>query len=75
MLTLIGGFLKRPPAALENWIFTKKDFYRDPNGLVDLEALQRNVNTMKEIGVIKEGMDVKQYADLSLVKEAAARLK
>jgi NitT/TauT family transport system substrate-binding protein len=75
MLTLIGGFLKRPPAALEGWIFTKKDFYRDPNGLVDLDALQRNVNTMKEIGVIKDGMDIKQFADLSLVKEAAARLK
>jgi hypothetical protein len=30
---------------------------------------------MKDIGVIKEGMDVKKYADLSLIKEAAARLK
>jgi hypothetical protein len=30
---------------------------------------------MKEIGVIKDGMDIKQFADLSLVKEAAARLK
>ena len=37
--------------------------------------LQRNVDTMKDIGVIKSGMTVKDYADLSLVKEAAARLK
>jgi NitT/TauT family transport system substrate-binding protein len=74
-IELIAKFMKRPPAAFEQWIFTKKDFYRDPNLLVDLDALQRNVDTMKEIGVIKAGMNVKDYADLSMIKEAAARLK
>jgi NitT/TauT family transport system substrate-binding protein len=74
-IELIAKFMKRPPAAFEQWIFTKKDFYRDPNLLVDLDALQRNVDTMKDIGVIKAGMKVKDYADLSMIKEAAARLK
>ena len=74
-IELIAKFMKRPPAAFEQWIFTKKDFYRDPDLLVDLGALQHNVDTMKEIGVIKESMDVKKYADLSMMKEAAARLK
>jgi ABC-type nitrate/sulfonate/bicarbonate transport system substrate-binding protein len=74
-IAILSKFLKRPPAAFEQWVFTKKDFYRDDNLLVDLDGLQRNVNTMKDIGVIKTGMNVKDYADLSLVKEAAARLK
>jgi NitT/TauT family transport system substrate-binding protein len=74
-IEMIAKFMKRPPAAFEQWIFTKKDFYRDPNLMVDLDALQRNVNTMKDIGVIKTGMNVKDYADLSMMQEAAARLK
>jgi NitT/TauT family transport system substrate-binding protein len=74
-IDILSKFLRRPPAAFEAWAFTKKDFYRDPNLVVDLDALQRNVDTMKDIGVIKTGMKVKDYADLSLVKEAAARLK
>jgi len=75
VIDILSKFLKRPPASFEAWAFTKKDFYRDDNLLVDLDALQRNVDTMKEIGVIKTGMTVRDYADLSLVKEAAARIK
>jgi NitT/TauT family transport system substrate-binding protein len=74
-IDILSKFLKRPPAAFQQWVFTKKDFFRDDNLLVDLDALQKNVDTMKEIGVIKSGMKVKDYAALDLVKEAAARIK
>jgi NitT/TauT family transport system substrate-binding protein len=74
-IEILSKFLKRPPRAFQEWAFTKKDFFRDNNLLVDLDALQVNVNTMKDIGVIKTNMTVKNYADLSLVKEAAARIK
>ena len=29
-VALTAGFLKRPPAAFEGWLFTKRDFFRDP---------------------------------------------
>jgi NitT/TauT family transport system substrate-binding protein len=64
-----------PPAILERWVFTRNDWYRNLDGLPDLEALQKNVNTQKELGFIKADFDVKKSADLSLVREAAARLK
>jgi len=57
------------------WVFTKQDVFRDPNLVPDLDALQRNVDTTQELGFVKKKIDVKKYADLSLVKEAAARLK
>jgi NitT/TauT family transport system substrate-binding protein len=56
-------------------LFTKKDYYHDPYARPDLEALQRNINTQKELGFLKINIDVKKYADLSLVEEAAKRLK
>ena len=43
--------------------------------LPDLDALQQNVNTVQQLGFVKKHVDIKAHADLSLVKEAAARLK
>lgn len=66
---------KRPAASFEGWLFTKKDYYRDPNGKPDLKALQANMDVQKELGFLKSKLDVKKYADLSIVEEAAKRLK
>jgi hypothetical protein len=37
--------------------------------------LQRNVDTTRDLGFVKKNIDIKKYADLSLVQEAAKRLK
>ncbi|MGB6539142.1 MAG: ABC transporter substrate-binding protein [Xanthobacteraceae bacterium] len=71
---IAARFVKAPPARM-NWVFTKKDAYRDPNMLPDLAALQRNVDMTKELGFAQASFDVKAYSDLSMVKEAAERLK
>ena len=67
--------LTKQPAGHFGWAFTKQDFYRDPNLLPDLAALQRNVDTTQELGFVKGHLDVKSHSDLSLVEEAARRLK
>jgi NitT/TauT family transport system substrate-binding protein len=41
----------------------------------NLDALQRNVDTTRELGFVKKKIDIKKYSDLSLVQEAAKRLK
>ncbi len=66
---------KQPADRFDSWLFTHKDYYRDPNGKPNLDALQQNINMQKELGFLKNGFDVKKYADLSLVDEAAKRLK
>jgi sulfonate transport system substrate-binding protein len=74
-IAFIAGFLKQPPQRFESWIFTSNDFYRDPGGVVDLAALQRNVDLMRELGFISRPLDVARYAGLDLVKEASQRLQ
>jgi NitT/TauT family transport system substrate-binding protein len=39
----------------------------------DLAALQRNVDLTHDLGFVKASFDVKKYADLSLIEEAAKR--
>jgi NitT/TauT family transport system substrate-binding protein len=71
----IAGRFTKQPAERFDWIYTKKDSYHDPNMLPDLDALQKNVDMTKDLGFIRAGFDVKKHADLSLVEEAAKRLK
>lgn len=71
----IASKLTKAPASRFGWLFTKQDNYRDPNMLPDLDALQQNVNTVQQLGFVKKHVDIKAHADLSLVKETAARLK
>jgi sulfonate transport system substrate-binding protein len=73
-VAIVARLNKAPPARVD-WAFTGRDQYRDPNGLPNLNALQNNLNQQKEVGFLKEAIDVKKYSDLSMVEEAAKRLK
>jgi sulfonate transport system substrate-binding protein len=74
-VTIVANFLKLKPAVLQDWLFTKEDNYRDPNGMPDLAAITRNVHAQKELGFLKADLDAEQYADLSLIQEAAKRVE
>jgi sulfonate transport system substrate-binding protein len=71
----IASKITKAPPERFGWLFTKADTYRDPNLVPNLDALQRNVDTTRELGFVKKPIDIKKYADLSLVREAAKRLK
>jgi len=74
-VTQIAARITKQPAASFGWVFTKQDTYRDPNLVPNLEALQRNVDTTRALGFVKKPIDIKAYADVSLVQDAAKRLK
>jgi len=74
VMQIAARVTKQPPERFD-WIFTKKDAYRDPNMLPDLAALQRNVDMTRDLGFVRGAVDVKKYTDLSLVEEAAKRLR
>jgi NitT/TauT family transport system substrate-binding protein len=67
---------KIPAPVWNSWLFVKgKDYYRSPNALPDLRALQANIEAQREVGLLKSDIRVAKYADLSIAREAAARLK
>jgi NitT/TauT family transport system substrate-binding protein len=74
VMQIAARVTKQPPERFE-WVFTNKDAYRDPNMLPDLAALQRNVDMTRDLGFVRGAIDIKKHADLSLVEEAAKRLR
>jgi len=73
-IALAAALTKQPAAQLER-LFTKEDNFRDPNAEPNLQSLQHSLDLQYEMGIQKTKIDAKRYADLSLVHEAAARLK
>lgn len=71
---IISDFTKLAPQGFADWVFTHKDLYRDPDHRPNLDALQNNLNVQQELGIQKTHIDVTQYADTSLVDEAAKRV-
>lgn len=70
---------KIPAPAWQSWLFKKDgqngDYYRNADGLPDLAGIQTTIDEQVKYGYLKQSVDVKKYADLSLVEEADKRLK
>lgn len=74
-LQLVADFTKQPVTTFADWIFTKGDDYHAPDSRPDVTAMQKNFDIEKKLGLLKMGIDVKAHSDLSLVDEAAKRLR
>jgi sulfonate transport system substrate-binding protein len=72
--TIASRLTKQPPERFD-WPFTAKDYYHAPDMKPNLDALQKNVALMKDLGLVRSELDVRKYTDLSLIEAAAARLK
>jgi sulfonate transport system substrate-binding protein len=70
---------KLPAAVWDSWLFKKGgqagDYYRNPDAKPDIEEIQRTIDDQVKLGTLKSNLDIKHYVDLSLVEEAAKRLK
>jgi NitT/TauT family transport system substrate-binding protein len=72
-LALVSQVTKQPEANFADWLFTHDDYFHDPDARPNLKALQANLTVQKDLGFLKQDIDVAKYADLSLVDEAAKR--
>lgn len=75
-LEMTAAFTKRPAKNYAGWAFLKgKDYHHNPDGLLDMDAFQKNVDLLHKLKILRRSIKVADHTDLSLVKEAAARLK
>lgn len=74
-IEIVARGSKQPVERLSSYLYTKADFYRDPNGRPNVAALQHDMETQRSFGFLKSDIDVRKYMDLSFIDEAARRLK
>src|SRR6202044_2441826 len=58
----IASQLTKQPPERFGWLFTKADYYRDPNMVPNLDALQKNVDMTKDLGFINASFNVKAHS-------------
>jgi len=71
----IASAITKVPPERFGWLFTKADNYRDANLMPNLDALQKNVDATRDLGFVKKPIDIRKYADLSVLQDAVQRLK
>ena len=74
-IAIQANFSKLPPERLAGWIYTEKDYYRARNGMPDLDVLQSNMETQRDLGFLRTRINIRDFADLGMVREAAARIR
>jgi len=74
-VAIAARLTKQPPERFAGWLFTDKEYSRSRDLIPNLAALQSNIEVQRELGFLKGPIDIQKYTDLSLVQEAAARLK
>jgi NitT/TauT family transport system substrate-binding protein len=72
-IAIVAKLTKQPPGALD-WVFTKRDYFRGPDGAPDLKAVDADLKMEKALGLFKTDIDVAKYADLSIAADAVKRL-
>jgi sulfonate transport system substrate-binding protein len=73
-IRLVAQFNKQSEAVF-GYLFSNDDYYRDPNGRPNLEILQKNLRTLREVGFLNIDIGLDRYTDLGFIDEAAQRLK
>jgi len=71
---MVANVTHRPAAAYQSWLLTKRDWYRDPNGMPNVAMIQRNIDNSLQRKELDKGLNVKDYVDLSFLEEARKRL-
>jgi sulfonate transport system substrate-binding protein len=74
VVQIAAKIVKQPPERM-GYVFSKAEAYHDPDMMPDLDSFQRAIDITYKSGFLKEPLDAKKYADLSLLKEAIARIK
>jgi NitT/TauT family transport system substrate-binding protein len=75
VLETIAKVAGSPVQNFQDWALLEgKDYYHSPDGKIDVQALQNNINSLKQLGLLKETLDVAPHIDHSLLEEAAKRL-
>lgn len=74
-LEIASRVSKQPVDNMKDYLWTEKDVYRSPTLMPNIGGLQAAWDAQNELGLLSSPLKAADYADLSPVEAAAARLK
>ena len=73
-LAIAAGFTRQKPEDLA-YAFTRRDFYRSPDCVPDVAAIQKEIDMSAELGMLPQPVRLSPgYLDLSLIRDAKRRI-
>jgi NitT/TauT family transport system substrate-binding protein len=75
VLKVTSELTKQPIENFEEWVYTTKDQYRALDLKIDVPRLQKNIDDIHQLGIVKQNIDVKNYVDMSLAEDAWKRFQ
>lgn len=63
-VTLAASITKTPPAVLESYMMTKRDYYRDPSACVSAKTIQSPIDAMAAVGLIDKPVQIADYVSM-----------
>ena len=75
VLKVTSDLTKQPVENFEEWVYTTKDQYRALDLKIDVPRLQKNIDDIHSLGIVKQNIEVKNYVDMSLAEEAWKRFQ
>jgi sulfonate transport system substrate-binding protein len=75
VLKVISELAEAPVENFAAWaLLAGKDYFHAPDGRVNVPALQRNIDTLHQFGLLKQTLDIAPHVDNSLVDAAGKAL-
>ncbi len=71
-LDLVAGFTKSPRDVLDSYFITSRDYYRDPNGCLSVDAVQKPIDAMVEYKLVDRPVDAAKYMKLQFLPKPCA---
>ena len=74
-VAIIAAFMKQPPEQLD-YLFSDKDYYRDPYAHVNAPGIQSVIDVSKELGLLPATIAVEpKHVDRTFTQEAERRIR
>ena len=70
----IAAKITKRPAKELMYAWTHEDNYYDPNAMVNVKRLQKNIDDLVRIKLLKQSADISKHVDTSIAEEAAKRV-
>ena len=64
-----------PPDRFKPWWNTQEDFYRSADGLPNVEAIKKEMQLLKDFGIIDALVDIDRWVNLTFMRAAAANFR